>query len=165
MGDFGGGIRAYIWHNVFIRPEVRVYLINNNTRVQLRTRWCVTEGRWATVSAGGSLWPDDRAGLRRDRGRWSVRSYPQSDFPAHFQPTGSTIGGIRRSLHETPPSIFLPCRCANPCDFCRSQGPASTGGLNLPESGRLPNIRSSLSPPPPPSKKAPDPVKLHAEAN
>ena len=30
MGDFGGGIRAYIWHNVFVRPEVRVYLINNN---------------------------------------------------------------------------------------------------------------------------------------
>lgn len=30
MGDFGGGIRAYIWRNVFIRPEVRVYLINNN---------------------------------------------------------------------------------------------------------------------------------------
>ena len=30
MGDFGGGIRAYIWHNVFIRPEVRLYLINNN---------------------------------------------------------------------------------------------------------------------------------------
>lgn len=30
MGDFGGGIRAYFWHNAFIRPEVRVYLVNNN---------------------------------------------------------------------------------------------------------------------------------------
>jgi hypothetical protein len=30
MGSFGGGLRAYIWHNVFIRPEARVYLINNN---------------------------------------------------------------------------------------------------------------------------------------
>ena len=30
MGDFGGGLRAYVWHDMFIRPEVRVYLINNN---------------------------------------------------------------------------------------------------------------------------------------
>lgn len=30
MGDFGGGIRAYVWHNVFVRPEARVYLIHNN---------------------------------------------------------------------------------------------------------------------------------------
>jgi len=30
MGDFGGGIRAYIWHSAFLRPEVRLYLINNN---------------------------------------------------------------------------------------------------------------------------------------
>ena len=30
MGDFGGGIRAYIWHDAFIRPEIRLYLINNN---------------------------------------------------------------------------------------------------------------------------------------
>lgn len=30
MGDFGGGIRAYVWHNMFVRPEVRVYLIHNN---------------------------------------------------------------------------------------------------------------------------------------
>jgi len=30
MGDFGGGIRAYVWHNVFIRPELRLYLVNNN---------------------------------------------------------------------------------------------------------------------------------------
>jgi hypothetical protein len=30
MGDVGGGIRAYIWHSAFLRPEVRLYLINNN---------------------------------------------------------------------------------------------------------------------------------------
>jgi hypothetical protein len=30
MGDVGGGIRAYFWRNAFIRPEVRVYLVNNN---------------------------------------------------------------------------------------------------------------------------------------
>jgi hypothetical protein len=30
MGDFGGGIRAYFWRNAFIRPEARLYLINNN---------------------------------------------------------------------------------------------------------------------------------------
>ena len=30
MGDFGAGLRAYVWHDVFIRPEVREYLINNN---------------------------------------------------------------------------------------------------------------------------------------
>src|SRR5579862_488453 len=30
MGDFGGGIRAYVWHNLFVRPEARLYLINNN---------------------------------------------------------------------------------------------------------------------------------------
>ena len=30
LGDFGGGIRAYVWHDVFIRPEARLYLVNNN---------------------------------------------------------------------------------------------------------------------------------------
>jgi hypothetical protein len=30
MGDFGGGIRAYVWHNAFIRPEARLYVIHNN---------------------------------------------------------------------------------------------------------------------------------------
>lgn len=30
MGDIGGGIRAYVWHNVFVRPEVRLYLVHNN---------------------------------------------------------------------------------------------------------------------------------------
>lgn len=30
MGDIGGGIRAYFWHDAFIRPEIRLYLVNNN---------------------------------------------------------------------------------------------------------------------------------------
>jgi hypothetical protein len=29
--DFGGGIKLYPMHNFFIRPEARVYFINNNT--------------------------------------------------------------------------------------------------------------------------------------
>lgn len=37
MGDFGGGIRAYFWHNAFIRPEARVYLINNNAEFSSST--------------------------------------------------------------------------------------------------------------------------------
>jgi len=30
MGDIGGGIRYYVWHNAFVRPELRLYLVNNN---------------------------------------------------------------------------------------------------------------------------------------
>ncbi len=30
MGVFGGGIKLYAWHNVFVRPEVRLYMIRNN---------------------------------------------------------------------------------------------------------------------------------------
>ena len=30
QGDVGAGLRAYFWHGAFIRPEVRLYLINNN---------------------------------------------------------------------------------------------------------------------------------------
>jgi hypothetical protein len=30
MGDVGAGLRAYFWHDAFIRPEVRLYLIHNN---------------------------------------------------------------------------------------------------------------------------------------
>jgi hypothetical protein len=31
MGDFGAGIRFYIHGGLFLRPEVRLYLINNNS--------------------------------------------------------------------------------------------------------------------------------------
>lgn len=30
MGDVGGGLRYYVWGNVFVRPEVQVFLIRNN---------------------------------------------------------------------------------------------------------------------------------------
>jgi opacity protein-like surface antigen len=30
MEDFGGGIRYYVWHNLFVRPEIRYYHIQNN---------------------------------------------------------------------------------------------------------------------------------------
>jgi|SRR5579863_3390843 len=30
MGDFGGGVRFYPYRNFFVRPEMRLYLINNN---------------------------------------------------------------------------------------------------------------------------------------
>lgn len=30
MGDFGAGLKLYPKHNFFIRPEARVYLVNNN---------------------------------------------------------------------------------------------------------------------------------------
>lgn len=29
--DVGAGIRYYVWHHVFVRPEARYYWINNNT--------------------------------------------------------------------------------------------------------------------------------------
>jgi hypothetical protein len=29
-GDLGAGLRAYFWHGAFLRPEIRLYLINNN---------------------------------------------------------------------------------------------------------------------------------------
>jgi Outer membrane protein beta-barrel domain len=30
MGDLGGGLRLYATHNIFVRPEARLYLIHNN---------------------------------------------------------------------------------------------------------------------------------------
>jgi len=30
MGAFGGGVKLYPWHNVFVEPNVRLYLIRNN---------------------------------------------------------------------------------------------------------------------------------------
>ncbi len=28
--DFGGGVRFYAWHNLFVRPEMRLYIVHNN---------------------------------------------------------------------------------------------------------------------------------------
>jgi hypothetical protein len=30
LWEVGGGLRLYTWHNVFVRPEVRFYLVRNN---------------------------------------------------------------------------------------------------------------------------------------
>ncbi len=30
MGHIGGGVRYYVWHRFFVRPEAHLYLINNN---------------------------------------------------------------------------------------------------------------------------------------
>lgn len=51
MGDFGGGIRAYIWHNAFIRPEVRLYLIHNN--VEFSSGFVTRYGASIGYSFGG----------------------------------------------------------------------------------------------------------------
>jgi hypothetical protein len=50
MGDFGAGIRAYFWHDAFIRPEVRVYLINNN--VEFSSGYAVRYGASIGYSFG-----------------------------------------------------------------------------------------------------------------
>ena len=46
LGDFGGGIRAYFWRDAFIRPEVRLYLINNNIEFShnYATRYSISLG-------------------------------------------------------------------------------------------------------------------------
>jgi hypothetical protein len=30
LGHFGGGLRLYVWHSVFIRPEAHLYVVHNN---------------------------------------------------------------------------------------------------------------------------------------
>jgi hypothetical protein len=42
----GGGIRVYVWHNAFVRPEVRLYLIRNNVEFSsdYATRYGVSIG-------------------------------------------------------------------------------------------------------------------------
>jgi hypothetical protein len=51
MGDFGGGIRAYVWRSAFIRPEVRLYLINNN--VEFSSSYAARYGVSLGYSFGG----------------------------------------------------------------------------------------------------------------
>lgn len=51
MGDFGGGIRAYVWRSAFIRPEVRLFLINNN--VEFSSSYAVRYGVSLGYSFGG----------------------------------------------------------------------------------------------------------------
>ena len=49
--DVGGGIRAYFWHDAFIRPEVRVYFIHNN--VEFSSGTVVRYGASIGYSFGG----------------------------------------------------------------------------------------------------------------
>ena len=55
MGDFGGGIRAYVWRSAFIRPEVRLYLINNN--VEFSSSYAVRYGVSLGYSFVDGSWP------------------------------------------------------------------------------------------------------------
>jgi hypothetical protein len=51
MGDFGGGIRAYVWRSAFVRPEVRLFLINNNA--EFSSSYAVRYGVSLGYSFGG----------------------------------------------------------------------------------------------------------------
>jgi hypothetical protein len=51
VGDFGGGIRAYVWRSAFIRPEVRLFLINNNA--EFSSSYAVRYGVSLGYSFGG----------------------------------------------------------------------------------------------------------------
>lgn len=51
MGDVGGGIRGYFWHDAFIRPEVRVYFVHNN--VEFSSGHAVRYGVSLGYSFGG----------------------------------------------------------------------------------------------------------------
>ena len=53
MADVGGGIRAYFWHNAFIRPEARLYLIHNN--VEFSSGYVARYGASIGYSFGGRL--------------------------------------------------------------------------------------------------------------
>jgi hypothetical protein len=52
MGDFGGGIRLYPYGNFFVRPEMRLYLINNN--VEFSSGHAVRYGVSIGYTFGGS---------------------------------------------------------------------------------------------------------------
>ena len=50
-GHFGGGVRFYVWGNVFVRPEAHLYLIHNNNEFSSGTL-----GRYS-ISIGYSFRP------------------------------------------------------------------------------------------------------------
>jgi hypothetical protein len=51
MGHFGGGVRLYVWGNLFVRPEAHYYLIHNNT--QFSGPWAARYGASLGYSFGG----------------------------------------------------------------------------------------------------------------
>ena len=44
--DFGGGIRAYVWHSLFVRPELRICISPTNTEFSSDAvfRYCASIG-------------------------------------------------------------------------------------------------------------------------
>lgn len=52
MVDFGGGVRAYVWHNLFVRPEMRFYIVHNN--VEFSSDYVVRYGASIGYTFGGS---------------------------------------------------------------------------------------------------------------
>ncbi len=52
MGDFGGGIKLYVFKSVFVRPEVRLYLVKNN--VEFNSSLAVRYGASVGYTFGGS---------------------------------------------------------------------------------------------------------------
>ena len=52
MGDVGGGIKLYVFKSVFVRPEVRLYLVKNN--VEFNSSLAVRYGASIGYTFGGS---------------------------------------------------------------------------------------------------------------
>ena len=52
MGVFGGGLKIYPKGNIFIRPEVRLYLVNNN--VEFSSNRVVRSGISIGYTFGGN---------------------------------------------------------------------------------------------------------------
>lgn len=54
MGDVGAGIHLYVYHNFFVRPEARLYLIHNN--VEFSSGHVVRYGASIGYTFGGPQW-------------------------------------------------------------------------------------------------------------
>jgi hypothetical protein len=50
--DFGGGVRLYAWHNLFVRPEMRLYIVHNNQ--EFSSNYQVRYGASLGYTFGGS---------------------------------------------------------------------------------------------------------------
>jgi hypothetical protein len=51
--DFGGGVRVYAWHNLFVRPEMRLYIVHNNNQ-EFSSNYLVRYGASLGYTFGGS---------------------------------------------------------------------------------------------------------------
>lgn len=52
MGDFGGGLKFYVFKSVFVRPEARLYLVKDN--VEFNSSFAVRYGASIGYTFGGS---------------------------------------------------------------------------------------------------------------